>query len=387
VLFTNLVLVLMFWQWRPIGMVLWDVQHPMGRIALLALCAAGWTTVLVTTFLINHFDLFGLRQVWLFFRARPYVPLSFATPGPYRWVRHPLYVGWLTAFWATPTMTAGHLVFALGTTAYILVAIGFEERDLLHFHGHRYARYRLETPMLIPRMNRSRQLVPEAAAERRRTWRQAIGRLFALVLASLLLTPGCTESETVIWPAAGASVSNAPSAQDRADGNTAPAGSESAGPTPRYEQTRDGVTVRLEKVSVERIYNVRGFLDRHYPPQRADKAAVRPMVNDMASCGSLRLIRFLVTYEGTVKSLGVSIEHPDFEQRLGGEVFTSHDFQQRLPHIALQPDVSGAEIYSLVPEGVVPNQLFPCAVRVMITTRSGSETPFEFATCWRHEPW
>lgn len=98
VLFTCLALGLMFWQWRPLGGVLWNVEAPLARAVLWSLFALGWLTVLVTTFLINHFDLFGLRQVWLAFRNRPYTPLEFATPGPYRVVRHPLYVGWLLAF-------------------------------------------------------------------------------------------------------------------------------------------------------------------------------------------------------------------------------------------------------------------------------------------------
>jgi protein-S-isoprenylcysteine O-methyltransferase Ste14 len=150
VLFSSLALILLFWQWRPLGGVIWSVENPVGRNVLLALFAFGWTLVLVATFLINHFDLFGLRQVWLHLRGKPYTALRFGTPGPYRLVRHPLYVGWFFAFWATPTMTATHLLFAVMTTAYILVAIQFEERDLVHSLGRDYAEYRQRVPMLIP---------------------------------------------------------------------------------------------------------------------------------------------------------------------------------------------------------------------------------------------
>jgi protein-S-isoprenylcysteine O-methyltransferase Ste14 len=155
VLASSLALILLFWKWQPIGGIVWDVQSPSIRIALQATCAAGWLTVLVSTFLINHFDLFGLRQVWLHLIGRPYTHLSFRTPGPYRWVRHPLYVGWLLAFWATPTMSIAHLVFALATTGYILVAIQLEERDLVDAHGERYERYRKSVGMLFPRVRRN----------------------------------------------------------------------------------------------------------------------------------------------------------------------------------------------------------------------------------------
>jgi len=152
VLASSLALLLLFWLWRPIGGVVWQVEQPLGHAVLLGLFAFGWLTVLVTTFLINHFDLFGLRQVWLHLRGEPYRPLGFVTPGPYRYVRHPLYVGWLFAFWATPTMTAAHLLFAVMTTAYILIAIRFEERDLDAAHGEKYAAYRRSVPMLVPRV-------------------------------------------------------------------------------------------------------------------------------------------------------------------------------------------------------------------------------------------
>jgi protein-S-isoprenylcysteine O-methyltransferase Ste14 len=150
VLASSLALLLLFWQWRPMGGTVWDVEAPTGRLLLHAVCAAGWLTVLTSTFLINHFDLFGLRQVWLHLRGQPNTPIAFRTPGPYRLVRHPLYVGWLLAFWATPTMTVAHLVFALATTGYILTAIQLEERDLVGAHGEAYRRYRNSVPMLIP---------------------------------------------------------------------------------------------------------------------------------------------------------------------------------------------------------------------------------------------
>ncbi len=150
VLLSSLALILLFWQWRPMGGVVWSVENPAGRVALWGLYAGGWALLLWCTFLINHFDLFGLRQVWLEFRERPYRPLSFVTPGPYGIVRHPLYWGWLIAFWATPTMTVAHLVFSVLTTVYILVAIQFEEHDLIKEHGGRYAQYRTQVPMLLP---------------------------------------------------------------------------------------------------------------------------------------------------------------------------------------------------------------------------------------------
>jgi protein-S-isoprenylcysteine O-methyltransferase Ste14 len=151
VLLSSAALLVLFWQWRPLGAVVWEVSGEAARAALSALFAAGWLTVLGTTFLLNHFDLFGLRQVWLAFRGVPYTPLRFATPGPYRLVRHPLYVGWLTVFWAAPTMTAAHLLFAVGTTAYLLAAIRWEERDLVAALPE-YAAYRRRVPMLLPRL-------------------------------------------------------------------------------------------------------------------------------------------------------------------------------------------------------------------------------------------
>jgi methanethiol S-methyltransferase len=161
VVFSSLAMILLFWQWRPIGGVVWSVETPWLRAALYGLFAFGFGLVLVATFLINHFDLFGLRQVWLALRGVPYQPLRFGTPGPYKLVRHPLYVGWLFAFWATPHMTVAHLVFAVMTTAYILVAIRFEERDLVRDHGASYEEYRRRTPMLVPSLRPRRAAVAE----------------------------------------------------------------------------------------------------------------------------------------------------------------------------------------------------------------------------------
>jgi protein-S-isoprenylcysteine O-methyltransferase Ste14 len=149
VLLSSLAMLLLFWKWQPMGGVVWAVNDLYGQFLLEALYFLGAVIVLVTTFLLNHFDLFGLRQVWLNLRGRPYTPLNFRTPGPYRIVRHPLYVGWLLMFWSAPLMTSAHLVFALATTAYILIAIQFEERDLVRFHKE-YAEYRRRVPMIIP---------------------------------------------------------------------------------------------------------------------------------------------------------------------------------------------------------------------------------------------
>ncbi len=151
VLLSSLALIAMFFFWQPIGGPVWDVQQPIARWALWALMSVGWLLVLAATFMINHFDLFGLRQVWLFLLNKPYTHLPFKTPGLYSRVRHPLYVGWLIAFWATPTMTAAHLLFAVVTTVYILAAIRWEERDLQSMHGRAYDEYRRRVPKLIPR--------------------------------------------------------------------------------------------------------------------------------------------------------------------------------------------------------------------------------------------
>lgn len=164
VLFSSLALLVLFWQWRPMGGVVWDVETSAGRLALQALYAIGWLTVLGSTFLINHFDLFGLRQVFLYLLGKPYSPLGFRTPGPYLLVRHPLYLGWLLVFWAAPTMTIAHLVFALATTGYILVAIQFEEQDLIRFYGDAYRAYRKKVPMIVP-LRLAKDRTPALAVE------------------------------------------------------------------------------------------------------------------------------------------------------------------------------------------------------------------------------
>jgi protein-S-isoprenylcysteine O-methyltransferase Ste14 len=141
---------LLIWLWQPVGFVLWDIQSPPVRGLLFALYVAGWLTVVASSWHISHFELFGLRQVWLHYRGLPNEPLPFITPGAYRFVRHPLYVGWLLVFWSAPTMTASHLLFAAGTTIYILLAIQWEERDLIAHFGETYENYRRRVPMLLP---------------------------------------------------------------------------------------------------------------------------------------------------------------------------------------------------------------------------------------------
>ncbi len=165
-LFSSLALILLFWQWRPLGGTVWSVENPAGAFGLLALFTFGWVLVLGATFQIDHFDLFGLRQVWLYLIGRPYTPRPFVTPALYQQVRHPLYLGWLVTFWCTPTMTAAHLLFAIVTTAYILVAIQFEEKDLVREFGNTYESYRRRTPMLLPFTARKRRdtVTPRRAA-------------------------------------------------------------------------------------------------------------------------------------------------------------------------------------------------------------------------------
>jgi len=154
VLFSSLALILLFWYWQPLGGEVWHFTAPAAVAGLKGLYAFGWLLLLYVTFLIDHFDLFGLRQVWLNLVGKPGAPVPFVTPWLYRQVRHPLYIGWLTIVWATPSMSVTHLVFALGSTAYILIAVRFEERDLIAAHPE-YAEYRRRVPMLIPFIGRS----------------------------------------------------------------------------------------------------------------------------------------------------------------------------------------------------------------------------------------
>jgi protein-S-isoprenylcysteine O-methyltransferase Ste14 len=150
VLLASLALILVFWQWQPIPEVVWQIEDQRFAIALTVLSYAGWSIVLASTFLINHFELFGLHQVTNHLSGRAMPTSRFRTPLFYKVVRHPLYLGFIIAFWAATTMTVGHLLFAVVTTFYILAAIGLEERDLIDTFGHDYRRYRRLVPMLVP---------------------------------------------------------------------------------------------------------------------------------------------------------------------------------------------------------------------------------------------
>jgi protein-S-isoprenylcysteine O-methyltransferase Ste14 len=150
VLLASLSLILVFWQWRPLPQVFWSLTSPTAVTAIWVLFFGGFALVLLSTFLINHFDLFGLKQVWAYGRNRPAPPTQFVTPLFYRVVRHPLYLGFIIAFWVAPVMTLGHLLFAIGTTGYILIAIQFEEHDLVGAFGDAYRAYRRRVGMLFP---------------------------------------------------------------------------------------------------------------------------------------------------------------------------------------------------------------------------------------------
>ena len=150
VLLSSLILILLFWQWRPMPDVIWSVESGIGYSILIGLFGLGWGIVLLSTFMINHFNLFGLRQVYLHLKDEEITPIKFKEPGLYKYVRHPLMLGFIIAFWATPHMTLGHLVFAVATTGYIFVGMWFEERDLIRHHGEKYREYRERVRMLIP---------------------------------------------------------------------------------------------------------------------------------------------------------------------------------------------------------------------------------------------
>jgi len=164
VLLSTLALVLLFAFWQPIEGAVWRVTHPAGVAALQALYFGGWALLLYATALIDHFDLFGLRQAWLAFRGRRYAHHPFATPGLYRWVRHPLYVSWAIIFWATPEMSVGHLLFAGVASAYMVLAVFVEERDLVAHFGDAYRRYQESTPKFLPGLPRLRRSRPAATA-------------------------------------------------------------------------------------------------------------------------------------------------------------------------------------------------------------------------------
>jgi len=150
VLLSSLCLILLLWQWQPMGGFIWRIEEPLAKTILTVLFITGWWIVLISTFMINHFDLFGLRQVWFYFLGKKYEPLQFRIPFFYKYVRHPLYLGWLIAFWATPVMSAAHLLFAVLTTGYILTAIKFEEKDLVTHFGEKYLSYKRWVPKIIP---------------------------------------------------------------------------------------------------------------------------------------------------------------------------------------------------------------------------------------------
>jgi protein-S-isoprenylcysteine O-methyltransferase Ste14 len=165
VLISTLLFILLFWAWQPMTAIVWNVSAPWAQAAVWSMFVLGIVLLFASTFVINHFDLFGLRQIWLNLTEKPYSYLKFKVTFFYKFVRHPLYVGWFMIFWATPQMTIGHLLLALGMSAYILIAIRYEERDLVKFHGETYREYQRKVPMLIPQPGKVHDTVKPAADE------------------------------------------------------------------------------------------------------------------------------------------------------------------------------------------------------------------------------
>lgn len=163
VLLSSVCMILLFIYWQPMGGVVWSVDSEIAYLTLTGVTLLGFGIVLISTFLINHFDLFGLRQVWLYFIGKPYTQLPFKTPFFYKYVRHPLYLGWMIAFWAAPTMTVAHFLFAVICTGYMLTAIRFEERDLIQVFGDQYIRYKQMAPMLIPFSKKKKVGIPASS--------------------------------------------------------------------------------------------------------------------------------------------------------------------------------------------------------------------------------
>jgi len=174
VLLASLALMLLFWQWQPLPQTVWNVEGPAARALLLGVCGLGWVTAFVSTFLIHHFELLGVRQVFAARANRQLPAPRFKTPSLYRYVRHPLYLGFLLAFWATPHMSAGHLLFALAISGYVLLGIQLEERDLIELFGNQYRRYRQRVNMLLPGPER-RAARPHASPDESEPAPQSVG--------------------------------------------------------------------------------------------------------------------------------------------------------------------------------------------------------------------